>query len=119
MAMKHGFNSVEAYKEGVQKKFSLLENGIIQKPSTRLLLINVSWIRGLRVPRMKLTWKKKKGTLDGLMPIEDSMMLFEYGSPKEARFFTGALHMGYPMANSAVYPWMESVMATETGSGAK
>lgn len=44
MAMKHGFNSVEAYKEGVQKKFSLLENGIIQKPSTRLLLINVSWI---------------------------------------------------------------------------
>ena len=44
MAMKHGFNSVEAYKEGVQKKFSLLENGIIQKPSTRLLLINVSLI---------------------------------------------------------------------------
>ena len=42
MAMKHGFSSVEAYKEGVQKKFSLLENGIIQKPSTRLLLINVS-----------------------------------------------------------------------------
>jgi len=41
MAMKHGFNSVEAYKEGVQKKFSLLENGIIQQPSTRLLLINV------------------------------------------------------------------------------
>lgn len=55
MAMKHGFNSVEAYKEGVQKKFSLLENGIIQKPSARLLLINVSWIRGLRVLRMKLT----------------------------------------------------------------
>jgi len=26
----------------VQKKFSLLETGIIQKPSTRLLLINVS-----------------------------------------------------------------------------
>lgn len=46
------------------------------------------------------------------MPIEDSMMLFEYGSPKEARFFTGALHMGYPMANASVYPWMESVMAS-------
>jgi len=92
MALKHGYKTVEEYKEGVQKKFSLLETGIIQQPSTRLLLIN--------------------GTLDGLMPIEDSMMLFEYGSPKEARFFTGALHMGYPMANSSVYPWMESVMAT-------
>ncbi|KAK8109576.1 hypothetical protein PG999_007713 [Apiospora kogelbergensis] len=89
-AMKHGFESVEAYKAGVQKKFSLLENGIIQKPSCRLLLVN--------------------GTLDGLMPIEDSMMLFEYGSPKEARFFSNALHMGYPLANSSVYPWMEEVM---------
>jgi len=41
MAMKHGYTSVEEYKTGVQKKFSLLETGIIQKPSTRLLLINV------------------------------------------------------------------------------
>lgn len=92
MAMKHGYESVEECKEGVQKKFSLLETGIINMPSTRLLLVN--------------------GTLDGLMPIEDSMMLFEYGSPKEARFFTDALHMGYPLANGAVYPWMESVMAS-------
>ncbi|KAG7291508.1 hypothetical protein NEMBOFW57_001527 [Staphylotrichum longicolle] len=92
MAMKHGFASVEEYKANVQKKFSLLETGIIHRPSTRLLLIN--------------------GTLDGLMPIEDSMMLFEYGTPKEARFFSGALHMGYPMANASVYPWMEEVMAS-------
>ncbi|KAK1758335.1 esterase FrsA [Echria macrotheca] len=93
MAMKHGFTSIEDYKENAQKKFSLLETGIIHQPSTRLLLIN--------------------GTHDGLMPIEDSMMLFEYGSPKEARFFTGALHMGYPMANASVYPWMESVMKSK------
>ena len=31
----------------------------------------------------------------------------------EFRFFPGALHMGYPMANSSVYPWMESVMASK------
>jgi len=43
MAMKHGFASVDEYKEKVQKKFSLLETGIIEKPSTRLLLINVSF----------------------------------------------------------------------------
>ncbi|KAK7917717.1 hypothetical protein PG985_011325 [Apiospora marii] len=89
-ATKHGFESVAAYKAGVQKKFSLLETGVIQGASCRLLLVN--------------------GTLDGLMPIEDSMMLFEYGSPKEARFFSNALHMGYPLANSSVYPWMEEVM---------
>lgn len=41
MAMKHGYKTVAEYKAGVQKKFSLLETGIIDKPSTRLLLINV------------------------------------------------------------------------------
>ncbi|AEO61074.1 hypothetical protein MYCTH_2310905 [Thermothelomyces thermophilus ATCC 42464] len=92
MAMKHGFKSVDEYKAKAQKKFSLLETGIIQRPSTRLLLVN--------------------GTQDGLMPVEDSMMLFEYGTVKEARFFSGALHMGYPLANGSVYPWMEEVMAS-------
>lgn len=50
MAMKHGFGSVEEYKAGVQKKFSLLETGIIHKPSTRLLLINVCSPASLRGP---------------------------------------------------------------------
>ncbi len=51
MAMKHGYSSVEEYKAGVQKKFSLLETGIIQKPSTRLLLINVSFCPSESRPR--------------------------------------------------------------------
>lgn len=42
MALKHGFRNAEEYKANVQKKFSLLETGILEKPSTRLLLINVS-----------------------------------------------------------------------------
>ncbi|KAI1451788.1 alpha/beta-hydrolase [Annulohypoxylon moriforme] len=93
LAAKHGYGEdVEAYLSGAQKKFSLLETGVLERPSTRLLLVN--------------------GMHDGLMPIEDSILLFEHGSPKEARFFTGALHMGYPMANSSVYPWMEQVMAS-------
>lgn len=45
MALKHGFPTVEEYKANVQRKFSLLENGILQKPSTRLLLVNVSVAR--------------------------------------------------------------------------
>ena len=89
---QHGFDSVPDYLEHARERFSLLDTGILHMPSTRLLLIN--------------------GTLDGLMPIEDSMLLFDYGSPKEARFFPGAVHMGYPLANNSVYPWMESVMAS-------
>lgn len=41
MAEKFGFQSVEDLKKDGQKKFSLLDNGIIQKPSCRLLLLNV------------------------------------------------------------------------------
>ncbi|KAI0975955.1 Alpha/Beta hydrolase protein [Xylaria arbuscula] len=92
LAEKHGCETVDGYLEVAQKKFSLVETGIVNLPSTKLLLVN--------------------GTQDGLMPIEDSTLLFEYGSPKEARFFPNALHMGYPDANSSVYPWMEEVMAS-------
>ncbi|KAI5860974.1 alpha/beta-hydrolase [Durotheca rogersii] len=93
LAAKHGFpGDVEGYLREAQARFSLVASGIVQGPSARLLLIN--------------------GTHDGLMPIEDSTLLFEYGSPKEARFFPGALHMGYPLANDSVYPWMEQVMAS-------
>ncbi|KAI1815008.1 alpha/beta-hydrolase [Poronia punctata] len=94
LAMKHGFTNTKEYLAVAQKMFSLVETGIVEKPSTRLLLVN--------------------GTLDGLMPIEDSMLLFEYGRPKEARFFTNALHMGYPSANMSVYPWMEEIMGLKT-----
>ena len=115
--MKHGFDTVDEYRENAQTKFSLLENGILQKPCTRLLLINVSFYLFI-INFFFFAWLTgglvlAKGTMDGLMPIEDSMLLFEHGSPKEARFFPGALHMGYPMANASVYPWMESVMNGE------
>ena len=43
---------------------------------------------------------------------EDSMLLAEYGSPKEMRFVRGRAHMGYPEANSLVFPWLEEVMET-------
>ncbi|ERS98265.1 hypothetical protein HMPREF1624_05048 [Sporothrix schenckii ATCC 58251] len=92
LARKHGFATAQDYVAGAQAKFSLLATGLLDQPSTRLLLIN--------------------GTQDGLMPIEDSLLLFDHGSPKEARFFPGKLHMGYPFSNASVYPWIESVMAS-------
>jgi len=42
MAWKHGYMNAEDYKSNVQKKFSLLESGLLDRPSSRLLLINVS-----------------------------------------------------------------------------
>ena len=45
MAIKHGYSSAEEFKEGAQKKFSLLENGLLGKPSARLLLVNVRNLR--------------------------------------------------------------------------
>jgi hypothetical protein len=41
LAEKFGYGSVEEMKKDAQKRFSLLDNGILDKPSARLLLINV------------------------------------------------------------------------------
>lgn len=40
-AKKHGYTDVEAFKSQAQKKFSLIETGIADQPSCRLLLLNV------------------------------------------------------------------------------
>lgn len=39
--MKHGYTSVETFKAEGQKKFSLVETGILEQPATKLLLVNV------------------------------------------------------------------------------
>jgi len=57
-----------------QDTWSLVKTGVVNMKSCRLLLIN--------------------GTIDGLMPIEDSMLLSEFGSPKEMRLISQRLHMG-------------------------
>jgi hypothetical protein len=70
-------------------RFSLLENGIIDQPSCRLLLIN--------------------GMLDELFPIEDSMLMMQHGSVKEARFFAGIKHMGEPYAMPMAIQWVKDL----------
>lgn len=97
---KYGYKDFEEMKEKCQDEFSLVSGkgegvAVVSQglKSCRLLLMN--------------------GVLDGCMPIEDSMLLAEYGSPKEMRFIQQRLHMGYPEANSIVYPWMEEVMASK------
>ncbi|KAF2825500.1 alpha/beta-hydrolase [Ophiobolus disseminans] len=96
---KYGYDSFDELKEKCQDEFSLVSgkgDGVavvgMGMPSCRLLLVN--------------------GVLDGCMPIEDSMILAEYGSPKEMRFVQDRFHMGYPEANGIVYPWLKEVMGS-------
>jgi hypothetical protein len=99
---KYGYKDFEEMKERCQDEFSLVSGkgegvAVVSQglPSCRMLLIN--------------------GTLDGCMPVEDSMLLAEYGSPKEMRFIKDRLHMGYPEANGTVFAWLEEVMAPKVG----
>ena len=42
LALKFGYPNVQEMMKDSRKRFSLLENGILDQPSTRLLLVNVS-----------------------------------------------------------------------------
>ena len=43
LAEKFGYENVEELKKDGKSRFSLVENGILEKPCTRLLLANVSF----------------------------------------------------------------------------
>ncbi|KAJ5573744.1 uncharacterized protein N7459_008171 [Penicillium hispanicum] len=90
-AEKYGYDSTEEFIQNSQKKFSLVETGVVDQPNCRLLLLN--------------------GVDDGVVPIEDSLVLFNHGGPKEGRFFDGMLHMGYPNSLPVSYKWLEDVLA--------
>ena len=55
-------------------KLSLLDSGLLDKPSAPLLIVN--------------------GKLDDQAPIADSYLLMEHGSPKEVRIVADGGHMG-------------------------
>jgi pimeloyl-ACP methyl ester carboxylesterase len=69
---------------------SLLEQGILDRPSAPLLLVN--------------------GVRDSVFPIEDMHLLLEHGNPKTARFFGGQSHMGGPEAISVIISWLSDCL---------
>ncbi|MCJ1436593.1 hypothetical protein MMC27_005973 [Xylographa pallens] len=90
LAAKFGYDDVEAMKKDAQKRFSLLESGILDQSCTKLLLVN--------------------GMNDSIFPIEDSLLPLQHGSIKEARFIPGAAHMGEPAAGKIILPWIEKLL---------
>ena len=88
LAWKFGYGGdLERYKMEAQKKFSLLENGLLDRKSCRLLVIN--------------------GVEDEIFPIEDSELLLRKGIIKDARLIEGRFHMGNPEAEPMVYDWLD------------
>ncbi|CEL06550.1 Putative Conidial pigment biosynthesis protein Ayg1 (AFU_orthologue; AFUA_2G17550) [Aspergillus calidoustus] len=89
-AKKYGYADPDEFRQKAQEKFSLIRTGIVDQPSCRLLLLN--------------------GMDDGVTPIEDCLVLFNHGSPKEARLYPGLPHMGYPDSLVAAYKWLDDVL---------
>lgn len=88
LAYKWGYgNDVEKFKKEASGKFSLLNDGTLDKPNcARLLLVN--------------------GTEDEIFPIDDYYVALQHGAIKEARFVPGIKHMGEPMSFFIILNWL-------------
>ncbi|OQE24955.1 hypothetical protein PENFLA_c009G05171 [Penicillium flavigenum] len=91
MAEKYGYDNEQEFVKNAQKKFSLVETGVLDQDNCRLLMLN--------------------GVDDGVVPIEDCIEPLKHGGPKECRFFENRVHMGYPDSLPVAYKWLESVLS--------
>ena len=93
LAYKYGYrdaDSVSAYAADA-RKFSLLDSGVLERPSCKLLIIN--------------------GMEDSIFPIEDSFIV-SLGKDKKDLFARGnRQHMGNPGAEEIVYSWIDNAVA--------
>ena len=82
---------------GVARSMSLLDQGWLDRPSAPMLLVN--------------------GKKDEQVPIDDLYLLVERGSPKEARVFPDAGHMGKsPDALHVVTAWLKKRLRITPGA---
>ena len=88
LSYKWGYgNDLDKFKAEAMDKFSLLNDGTLDKAEcTRLLLVN--------------------GTEDEIFPVDDYYLCLEHGKPKEARFVTGTKHMGEPDSFFVILKWI-------------
>ncbi|KAE8843236.1 hypothetical protein HRS9139_02533 [Pyrenophora teres f. teres] len=99
LAYKWGYgNDVEAFKREAGAKFSLLNDGTLDKPvCARLLLVN--------------------GTEDEIFPIDDYYLALQHGAPKEARFVPGKKHMGEPDSFFLIIKWLYQLFGVKGNVG--
>ncbi|GIZ48646.1 hypothetical protein CKM354_001169800 [Cercospora kikuchii] len=95
LAYKFGYgDNLEKFKQEAMKKFSLLEDGTLDKPvCAKLLLVN--------------------GVNDEIFPIDDYYLALQHGAPKEARFIDGRKHMGEPESFFVILKWIYDLFGLE------
>ena len=71
-------------------KFSLVDSGVLSRPSCRLLVIN--------------------GMEDSIFPIEDSIIVATQGSKADLVARGGRRHMGNPGAEEILYAWLDKAV---------
>ena len=72
---------------------SLLDQGVLDRPSAPLLLVN--------------------GVLDSIFPVQDMYVLLEHGDPKVARLFADEAHMGGAQAMPTIVEWLAEQLSSE------
>ncbi|KAF2083758.1 alpha/beta-hydrolase [Saccharata proteae CBS 121410] len=101
LAYKFGYgDDIKRFKKEASAKFSLLNDGTLDKPKcARLLLVN--------------------GTEDEIFPIDDYYLALMHGPPKEARFVKGVKHMGEPESFFIILEWIYNLFGIEANPGAQ
>ena len=93
MAYKFGYRGADAVAAYAVdgRKFSLLESGVLDRPSCKLLLIN--------------------GMEDSIFPIEDNLIVAVRGNKKDLLVRGDRGHMGNPGAEDILYDWIDDAVA--------
>lgn len=93
LAYKFGYDKLDDFKKEAMR-FSLLEDGILDKPvCAKLLLVN--------------------GVDDEIFPIDDVYLCLMHGSAKEARLVVGRKHMGEPESFFIILRWIYDLFGLE------
>lgn len=92
LSYKWGYPDLESFiKEA--PKFSLLNDGTLQKPCCKVLLVN--------------------GNDDEIFPIDDMFVALENGQPKLARMVKGKKHMGEPDSFFIILKWIYGILGIQ------
>lgn len=101
LAYKFGYrdadasSAIAAYAADAHK-FSLLDSGVLDRPSCKLLLIN--------------------GMEDSIFPIEDNFVVGIRGDQKDLLARGNRGHMGNPGAENLLYDWIDNAVAARYGT---